>query len=223
MTFYDIVTLIVPGALVLCANGWFPFINGVSWLSYIALFGTILTLGLVLKSLSIWWSGLWFRNNINMIQIAKDNDPDKLLDFACTFFCGPIMYVISPFSAKWFLEKDENLIKLYYDKYEIAYNNTYSGKRIELLECQVAFLQSWSWALGACLITWIFNKCEFLMFKHIQISIDWWGLLIAIYACIVAMFILQKKIYRVVWDTIDSKYDKRQTTTRTTQKETNDN
>ncbi len=205
MTFYDIVTLIVPGALVLCANGWFPFIKDVSWLSYIALFGVILTIGLALKSLSIWWSGLWFRNNANMIQIAKDANQDKLLDFACTFFCGPIMYVFSPFSSKWFLKKDENLLKLYYDKYEIAYNNEYSGKRIELLECQVAFLQSWSWAICACLISLIFNKCRFLMFKQIQISLDWWALLIVIYACIVAMFILQKKIYRVVWDTIEPK------------------
>ena len=201
MTFYDIVTLIVPGALVCCANQWYPYANDESWLGYIALFGVVLMVGLILKCLGICWSGFWFRNNTRMIQIAERKEQGKLQDFLCTFFCAPLIYLFSLFSKLWYTQ-DEYVLRRYYDQYEIAYNNVYSGQRIEFLENQVAFLQSWSWALGACLVTMIFNKWDIPMFKQIYIPIDGSVVCLFLYASIVAMIILQKKIYSVVWDTI---------------------
>ena len=68
MSFYDIVTLIVPSAMICYAHNWIPVECKESWVVYVAQFGAILILGFMLKSFSSWWGGLWFRNNTDIIK-----------------------------------------------------------------------------------------------------------------------------------------------------------
>lgn len=200
MSLYDIVTLIVPSALIYCAWDWSLFSNlTISWVCYVAQFGLLLMIGLVLKGVSTEWSGFWFRNNADMIRRAEEGD-NPWKDILCSFVCGPIMYLISPIL---FHRQNETELFYYYKKYELAYNNAYSGKRIEFLENQVAFLQSWSWALAVCLVGEITKDWRFIGDNGYNWDVDWWLFVIGIYACIVVMFILQKKIYKVVWESIE--------------------
>lgn len=202
MTFYDIVTLVVPSALVCCAWGWSPFSGAdMSWLSYVAQFGMLLMIGLLLKSISMWWSGLWFRNQTDMIQTVEENNANLLENVLCTFVCAPVRYIFSPISG-WRHKQNEVELKRYYKKYDNAYNDAYSGKRIELLESHVAFLQTWSWALAVCLVGQI-GKGHWAWCSSYAWGMNGWLLGLGIYACIVAMVILQKKIYQVVWVSID--------------------
>lgn len=197
MTFYDIVTLIVPSAILCCSNGWLPFNSEPSWIEYVALFGFVLMIGLILKGISVAWNAIWFRNSTKMIFEAE-NGTNIFKDLACAFICGSFAYVFS--IVFYFIDKKDNeLLERYYDKYEIAYNNKYSGKRIELLEAQVAFLQSMIWALIFCLVGGILFEHHCPIVRSFSCPIEWWGTLILIYACIVTMIILQKKIYNVVW------------------------
>lgn len=199
MTFYDIVTLIVPSAILCCCNGWLPFKEEPSWIGYVALLGVVLMIGLILKGISIAWNAIWFRNNSKMIFDAE-NGTNIFKDLACSFICGPFAYIFSvPFH---FIDnKDEGVIDRYYDQYEKAYNNKYSGKRIELLEAQVAFLQSMIWALVFCLVgIFLHDPLHCPIVKVCLCPFEWWVILILIYACIVTMIILQKKVYKVVFE-----------------------
>ena len=199
MTFYDIVTLIVPSAILCCCNGWLPFKEEPSWIGYVALLGVVLMIGLILKGISIAWNAIWFRNNSKMIFDAE-NGTNIFKDLACSFICGPFAYIFSvPFH---FIDnKDEGVIDRYYDQYEKAYNNKYSGKRIELLEAQVAFLQSMIWALVFCLIgIFLHDPLQCPIVKVCLCPFEWWVILILLYACIVTMIILQKKVYKVVFE-----------------------
>ncbi len=200
MTFYDIVTLIVPGALVCCAWDWSIFSRlEPLWFVYVAQFGLLLMIGLLLKGISSLWSSLWFRNNTKMIREAELKEKNLARDIICTFVCGPIQYILSPIFA--FDKANRELEDKYNNQYNEAYYNPYSGKRIELLESQVAFLQTWTWALGFCFIGRVLT---YFGCKAYNWGIEWWILVLGMYACIVTMFILQKKIYQVVWDNMDA-------------------
>lgn len=199
MTFYDIVTLIVPSAILCCSNGWLPFKEEPSWVGYVALLGVVLMVGLILKGISIAWNAIWFRNSSKMIFDAE-NDTNVFKNIACAFLCGPLAYVLS-LGSHFLDKKDEGLLDRYYDQYEKAYNNKYSGKRIELLEAQVAFLQSMIWALVFCLVgIFLHDPLHCPIVKVCLCPFEWWVILILIYACIVTMIILQKKVYKVVFE-----------------------
>ena len=199
MTFYDIVTLIVPSAILCCCNGWLPFQEEPSWIGYVALLGVVLMIGLILKGISIAWNTIWFRNSTKMIFDAE-NDTNVFINIVCAFVCGPLAYVLS-FVTIFVDKKDEGLLKRYYDQYEKAYNNKYSGKRIELLEAQVAFLQSMIWALVFCFAgIFLHDPLHCPIVKVCLCPFEWWVILILIYACIVTMIILQKKVYKVVFE-----------------------
>lgn len=209
MTFYDIVTLLVPGVLVCCAWNWtiFSHPDKIWWGTYIAQFGLILMIGLLLKSVNVLWSEWWFRNNTDILLITLNGETNLLKELSCDLICGPLLYIISPISGlihRLYRNPDEGLLDLYYNKYNSAYYNEYSGKRIEMLESQVAFLQTWSWALAFCMVGKIGKMHSWGWCDNYEWGIDWWILAIGIYACIVAIFILQKKIYQVVWDNMDA-------------------
>ena len=121
MTFYDIVTLIVPSALVCyiwkkqlailfadfilsCPCGCTSMQN--NWLNYLVAFGGLLFIGLIMKSLASWWNGLWFRNNTDMLQpIAIWHEKGIERADSCVWmkiwFCEPIQYCFSPL-MNWF-------------------------------------------------------------------------------------------------------------------------
>lgn len=191
MSLYDIVTLIVPSALVCYVYDFLKMECSANWIAYVTQFGVILMFGLLLKSLGAWWASCWFRNNTDIIREEEDrqfegNDKFSWCGVLHTWVCDPIRFIAGPFFKLCQLYTiDKAKLKEYYDKYDIAYANKYYGKRIELLESHVAFLQTWIWALVACLWS---DICET------------WMIVVAIYFCVVVMSAIQRKIYNMIWE-----------------------
>lgn len=189
MTFYDVVTLVVPSALVCYGYNWCPLGKINTWEGYVAEFGVLLMVGLLMKSVGAWWSGFWFRNNTDIIEqerqkvtnIGGENNACSFLDVIffdpLKFICGPIM--------KCFYTKNQNELDNYYDKYEHAYSQEYYGKRIDALESHVAFLQTWIVALTVFAI----EKRDYIC----CIFVAW-------YICIIIMLAIQRKIYNMIWE-----------------------
>lgn len=199
MTFYDLVTLIVPSALV-CYVWYFPNIAFPdSWIGYVAEFGFVLLLGIILKSFGAWWGSCWFRNNTDIIQEEEEKQEEENYKFSfCSFLhtwvCDPIRYMFGPV-IKLCMPKEPDKVKLdeYYKEYDKAYKDSYYVNRIEVLESHVAFLQTWAWALIVCLVGQM--KC---FNNTMTINISIWG--VGLYLSIVLMLAIQRKIYYMIWE-----------------------
>ena len=205
MSLYDMLTLIVPSALVFFLYQCPKMQDKECWITYLVQFGFVLMIGILLKSLSVGWNGLWFRNNTDMIRQAQDTPSSPFKSALCTFICAPIKYSFS-YVAAIFYKQDEMELKEYYRKYNIAYNDSYCGKRIEFLESQIAFLQVWMGAMTVCLIGEWSHLCKWnwLNGYYNHEILDGKYVCIAIYVSMVAMFILQKKLYRLVHETVET-------------------
>lgn len=189
MSLYDILTLIIPSALVCWVYGCPKVECFNNWIGYIALFGIILTVGLVLKGIGAWWSSLWWRNNTDIIQDEDENRlrESNMFPFCAimhALFCDPLKYITSPVSLLLY-HRDDAKLKEYYDRYGKAYKDNYYNRRIEILESHVAFLQTWIWAL--IVILFQSNGC-------------FWYVIGMLYVCIVTMLAIQRKIYHMVWE-----------------------
>lgn len=203
MTFYDIVTLIVPSSFVCYAYKWIPLVEDGSWIVYVAHFGIIMMLGFILKGISAWWGGLWFRNNTDIIKeergksanIAGENKGCPILNI---LIFDPLKYILS-FIMFFAYSEDYGEWKNYNDMYTKAYKDVYSGKRIETLESHVAFLQTWILALFISLFANFNSAC---MCNDDIITNDWSPciLLFMCYICIVLMLYTQRTIYRLVFE-----------------------
>lgn len=189
MTFYDIVTLVVPSALVCYSYEWKPLGHPDNLLSKVAYFGVVLMVGLLLKSLGSFWSSFWFRNNTYIIEQEQQNVTNigidltkcRLLDI---LFFDPMKFIVGPL-MKVFYSPDRSKLNEYFSKYEGAYNDNYYGKRIEILESHVAFLQTWVMAL----VVFLFEKLDFAC-----------CIIVTCYLSIVLMIAIQRKIYSMVWE-----------------------
>ena len=210
MTFYDLVTLIVPSALVCyiwrgnlpklfadsvaaCPCGCTSIQN--NWLKYIVAFGVLLFIGLIMKLLASWWNGLWFRNNTDMLKPIelKHNKGIERADSCAwmrTWFCEPIQYCFSPL-MKWFgiYQEDVSTTNNYYKTYENAFEHPYYNQRIGILESHIAFLQVWLLAIVLILPHQSMHKC-------CMVGIG----ILSIYIGIRMMISLQKKIYNMVFE-----------------------
>ena len=191
MSLYDVLTLIVPSAIVYWAYGCPCIACFNNWIGYIALFGIILTLGLVLKTIGAWWASCEFRNNTDIIKEEEDKQfaQEEVFSFCTvldTFFCGPLKYIAGPV-IKLFVpfKRDKAKLEEYYRLYEKAYKDDYYCKRIEILESHVAFLQTMIWAL--VLIMFDSKDCI-------------WYIVGICYVCIIVMRFIQRKIYYMVWE-----------------------
>ena len=190
MSFYDIVTLVVPSALV-CYAWEMPQIPCSSnWTTYVAQFGVVMMIGFILKGISTWWGSLWFRNNTDIIkreQIRVTNIGGENIGcrFLNIFVFEPFGYIVSPLTH-FMYQEDSQLLKNYYDQYATANKDDYCCKRIETLESHVAFLQTWVLAV------------VIYMFKACNTCTEYWLAIGAGYACILAMLSIQKKIYDLV-------------------------
>lgn len=199
MTFYDIVTLIVPSSLVCYAYGLSTINDGDPWFAYVAQFGLLMMLGLFLKTIGGFWGKLWFRNNTDIIKqerILSQNVGGEIVScsFLNLFIFDPLKYICSIVMYFCYSE-DSHELKEYYDKYIKAYDNSYSGKRIEILESHVAFLQTWILALIICMFSNI-NSC------NCDTKSGWSAciLMLLCYLCIVIMLNTQRTIYRIVFE-----------------------
>lgn len=193
MTFYDIVTLIVPSALVCSAYPLIPQIAcSMTWVNYVAQFGMVLMIGLVMKNFGAWWSSFWFRNNTDIIEQERRRiknigiDPTKCR-FVDVVFFDPLKYICGPI-MKGFYTQDPQSLEEYYAKYETAYDQAYYGKRIDALESHVAFLQTWIWAIIICIPSELCHKCCKIL---------------VCYVCIIIMLYIQRKIYSMIWESKD--------------------
>ncbi len=189
MSFYDIVTLVVPSALVCYDYSWKPVGCVDSWEGYIAQFGVLLMVGLFLKGISALWGRLWFRNNTDIIKEerlrAKNlGGEHKVCRFLSILFFDPFMYILSPLSYLRYTE-DPQEKDSYYAQYDKAYEKMYYGKRIDALESHVAFLQTWITAL----VIFVFEKPDYAG-----------CILLACYISIVLMLSIQRKIYNLIWE-----------------------
>lgn len=216
MTFYDLVTLIVPSALVCYI--WrdtfaLPFLVTTSscscgctsvgnyWLNYLVAFGILLFIGLVFKMVASWWNNLWFRNNTDMIKPIADRHLHGIARAdSCvwmkTWFCEPIQYCFSPI-MKWFniYQEDKSAINKYYKAYEYAFEHPYYSPRINILESHIAFLQVWLLTIVIILIHPSMHHCSMV------------GIVIlSIYIGIYIMITLQKKIYNMVYESLEFPY-----------------
>ena len=198
MTFYDLVTLIVPSALVCYVWGYRCVKFPDTWIGYVAEFGFVLLLGIALKSFGAWWGSCWFRNNTDIIKEEEEKQDEgnykfSFCSFLHTWLCDPIRYMFGPV-IKLFIPKEPDRVKLeeYNEKYDKAYKDSYYGHHIEILESHVAFLQTWAWALMVCLVGQMkYFDCQ---------KIEEWMLPVAIYLSIVLMLAIQKKIYYMIWE-----------------------
>lgn len=210
MTFYDLVTLIVPSALVCYIwrdNIELPFFNFStscpcgcismqdSWLNYIVAFGVLLFIGLIMKILASWWNGFWFRNNTDMLKpiallYEKNIERANGCEWMKTWFCEPIQYCFSPF-MKWFsiYQEDESATYEYYQRYENAFEHPYYSPRINILESHIAFLQVWLLAIVIILIHPSMHNC-------CMVGIG----ILFIYIGIRIMITIQRKIYIMVYE-----------------------
>lgn len=191
MSFYDIVTLVVPSALVYWAYGCPCILCFDNWVGYIALFGVLMVLGLVLKSIGAWWASCGFRNNTDIIKEEEDKQfaQEEQFSFCAvldTFVCGPLKYIVGPIIKLFIpIKRDKVILKEYYDLYDKAYVDAYYGKRIEILESHVAFLQT----LICALVLIMFESKDCI-----------WNLIGICYVCIVIMRYIQRKIYYIIWE-----------------------
>ena len=198
MTFYDLVTLIVPSALV-CYVWGFPCVKFPdTWIGYVTEFGFVLLLGVTLKSFGAWWGSCWFRNNTDIIKEEEEKQDEgnykfSFCSFLHTWVCDPIRYIFGPL-IKLCIPKEPDKAKLeeYNEKYDEAYKDSYYGHRIEIIESHVAFLQTWAWALMICML------CNIKCFECNKIDI--WLLMIGAYISIVLMLAIQRKIYYMIWE-----------------------
>ena len=202
MTFYDIVTLIVPSSLMCYVYQWIPLVEDGSWIVYVAQFGIIMMLGFVLKSISSWWGGLWLRNNTDIIKeerkkYANIGDENKGCPILNIMLFDPLKYILS-FIMYFAYSEDYGEHKDYIEKYTKAYQDGYSGKRIETLESHVAFLQTWILALFICM----FGNMKCTCMSDDEIINEWSPciLLLLCYVCIVIMLYTQRTVYRLVFE-----------------------
>ena len=217
MTFYDLVTLIVPSALVgyiwrgklaalctysvsTCPCGCTSIEN--NWLNYLVAFGGLLFIGMIMKLLASWWNGLWFRNNTDMLKpISLWHERGIERADSCvwmkTWFCEPIQYCFSPL-MKWFgvYQEDKSIIYDYYNKYENAFEHPYYSQRINILESHIAFLQVWLLAIVLILVHPSMRNC-------CMVGIG----TLSIYIGIRMMISLQKKIYNMVYESLKYPYN----------------
>ena len=200
MTFYDIVTLIVPSSLVCYACDLLTIKVGDPWYAYVAQFGVVMMLGLFLKCVSSFWGRLWLRNNTDIIKqerILSQNVGGEIVScsFLNLFIFDPLKYICSIVMYFCYSE-DSHELKEYYIKYTKAYDNSYSGKRIEILESHVAFLQTWILALIICMFGNNINFCNCETKSTCSVCI----LMLLSYICILIMLHIQRKIYRMVFE-----------------------
>lgn len=202
MSFYDIVTLIVPSAMICYAHNWIPVECKESWVVYVAQFGAILILGFMLKSFSSWWGGLWFRNNTDIIKqerLKAENigGENKSCGFLDVLIFDPLKYICSPVMCLCY-SADSHELNDYYEKYDIAYDKSYSGKRIDILEGHVAFLQTAVLALIICMSGNTYSSCT----CECGARFSWTAceILLVCYVCIVIMLYIQRTIYRIVFE-----------------------
>ena len=202
MTFYDIVTLVVPSAFVCCAYNFIPLVKDGSWIVYVAQFGIIMMLGFILKGISAWFGGLWFRSNTDIIKeerekVANVGGKNKGCPILNILFFDPLKYVLS-FIMFFAYSEDPGEWKDYSKKYTKAYKDVYSGKRIETLESHVAFLQTWILALFISLFANIKSACmcgDKLIYVWSPCIV-----LLLCYVCIAIMLYTQRTIYRLVFE-----------------------
>lgn len=192
MTFYDIGTLIIPSALICYSYIWKPLgcISATDiWVKHVAYFGVLLMVGLLLKSIGAFWSSFWFRNNTDVIQQEREkvtNVGGNLTKcrFVDIIVFDPLRFIIGPIMRS-FYTSDQKELKEYFNKYDDAYKQAYYGKRIEILESHVAFLQTWVVALVVFLFeNWDYACC----------------IIAACYVSIVIMLSIQRKIYNMIWE-----------------------
>ena len=208
MTFYDVVTLIVPSAWLSYAFHWTTLSEATSnnWITYIALFGWLLILGLILKNIAMFWNSMWFRNNTDIIceeirNIDNPNEKSFICKFVQLFILDPINIFIKPFTAHKSYRQNQQLLKEYYNAYDSAYRDEYYGKRIEILESHAAFVQTWSFALiisiFGCYGECCFCHCCCLLEPSIKLKFI---ISACFYLCLAVLSIIQRKIYNLVWD-----------------------
>lgn len=202
MTFYDIVTLIVPSSLVCYVYNLIPLVKDGSWIVYAAQFGIIMMFGFILKRISAWWGGLWFRNNTDVIKEEREKyvnigGENSICPILSVLFFDPLKYILS-FIMVFAYAEDSGERKDYLEKYTKAYKDVYSGKRIETLESHVAFLQTWILALFISL----FANVRYVCMCDDKIINEWSPcvLLLLCYVCIVTMLYTQRTIYRLVFE-----------------------
>lgn len=201
MTFYDIVTLVIPSATMCYTHNWIPISCSDSWVFYIVQFGIIMMFGFILKAISSWWGKLWFRNNTDIIKQERQRmenvgEGDRSCRFLDILVFDPLKYICSIIMFFCYSE-DSHELKEYYDKYDIAYERLYSGKRIDILESHVAFLQTWIFAL----IISMFGDVSKMY--PCQEHFHFWtpcALLLLGYICIIIMLSTQRNIYRIVFE-----------------------
>jgi len=185
-TFYDLVSLVVPGALILTvclfADSCFcckilPTGADTNWIVEVSLFGIVLLLGFVCKLIaSVIWKGK--RNDIEEINTEyrkykkeKDSLPD-----------------------------DKTITELdtpeYFKRYYYVAKNTYN-KNIPILESHIAFFQNW---IVAAVISFVLIPilycCSFCCCKIMLIEM---GLLISIFVAYIGMNNYIRKVYYLVF------------------------
>lgn len=202
MPFYDIVTLVIPSAMMCYANNWVPIEGKASWMVYVAQFGIILIFGFFLKSISSWWGGLWFRNNTDIIKqerlkVENIGGENKSCGFLDILIFDPLKYICS-LVMYFCYSADTHELMDYYDKYDKAYIKLYSGKRIDILESHVAFLQTATFALLICMFGHMSSGC--LCGCEHKFSWTPCCILLLCYICIVIMLNIQRNIYRIVFE-----------------------
>lgn len=185
-TFYDLVSLVVPGVLILTvclfADSCFcckilPTGADTNWIVEVSLFGIVLLLGFVCKLIaSVIWKGK--RNDIEEINTEyrkykkeKDSLPD-----------------------------DKTITELdtpeYFKRYYYVAKNTYN-KNIPILESHIAFFQNW---IVAAVISFVLIPilycCSFCCCKIMLIEM---GLLISIFVAYIGMNNYIRKVYYLVF------------------------
>jgi len=202
MSFYDIVTLVVPSAVVCYAHNWVPIECKASWVVYVAQFGIIIIFGFILKSISSWWGGMWFRNNTDVIKqerlkVENIGGENKSCGFLDILIFDPLKYICSPVMYFCYSADSHELLD-YYNKYDKAYEKSYAGKRIDILESHVAFLQTAILALFICIFGKMYSSC----ISECSSMFSWKPCIVlaVCYVCIIIMLNIQRTIYRIVFE-----------------------
>ena len=140
-TFYDLVSLVVPGALILTvclfANSCFcckilPTGADINWIVEVSLFGIVLLLGFVCKLIA---SVIWKEKRNDIEDINTEYRKYK--------------------KGKDSLHDDKTITELdtpeYFKRYYYVAKNTYN-KHIPILESHIAFFQNWIVASGVSIV-----------------------------------------------------------------------
>ena len=129
MSLYDLLTLIIPGSMVVAVLyiGFYPWINMFieSWLIFVASFGVMYLIGLLLKNWALQKDIRNFDKNIEDIQIAYSNfaeDTDHKL--------GRKKVMYNDYCADYYYAVDH-----------------YSNSKAAILETQVAFLRTMQYTM----------------------------------------------------------------------------